>query len=149
MRRILGIALLVGALAGVRDVDAHCQVPCGIYDDEARFTLMNEHVTTIEKAMTQITAEGQPQNQVVRWVANKDQHADNLSQIATYYFLAQRIAPVDPSDAEAYTAYTAKLALLHGIVHHAMKCKQTTDGTHVESLRTLITAFHEAYGHGH
>ena len=33
---------------------AHCQIPCGIYDDKMRFTMMAEHVTTIEKSMNQM-----------------------------------------------------------------------------------------------
>jgi len=26
---------------------AHCQVPCGIYDDQARLDALEEHITTI------------------------------------------------------------------------------------------------------
>ena len=33
---------------------AHCEVPCGIYDDHARITQMLEDATTIEKAVAQI-----------------------------------------------------------------------------------------------
>jgi len=33
---------------------AHCEIPCGIYGDEARFAAIAEDLTTIEKAMTQI-----------------------------------------------------------------------------------------------
>jgi len=33
---------------------SHCQIPCGIYDDEARFTEIAEHITTIEKSMKEI-----------------------------------------------------------------------------------------------
>ena len=62
-------------LAAGPSLYAHCQIPCGIYDDEARFTLMLEDVTTIEKAMKQITEIGgqdKPNwNQLVRWVGNK------------------------------------------------------------------------------
>jgi nickel superoxide dismutase len=35
---------------------AHCEIPCGIYDDHARIHMILEHVTTIEKSMNQITA---------------------------------------------------------------------------------------------
>ena len=66
---------------------AHCQIPCGIYDDDARFTLMREHVATIEKSIKQITALGGEEkknwNQLVRWVDNKEHHADELSEIVT------------------------------------------------------------------
>ena len=33
---------------------AHCEIPCGIYDDELRISMLNEHITTIEKSMNQI-----------------------------------------------------------------------------------------------
>ena len=33
---------------------AHCQVPCGIYDDALRIVQIKEDVTTIWKAMKQI-----------------------------------------------------------------------------------------------
>lgn len=33
---------------------AHCEIPCGIYGDQARVDLIREHVTTIEKSMDMI-----------------------------------------------------------------------------------------------
>ena len=33
---------------------------------------------------------------MVRWVVNKEVHADELSDIVTYYFMAQRIKPGMP-----------------------------------------------------
>ncbi|EKX41493.1 hypothetical protein GUITHDRAFT_112465 [Guillardia theta CCMP2712] len=33
-----------------REAFAHCQVPCGIFDDAARFKLMFEDIRTIKKA---------------------------------------------------------------------------------------------------
>ena len=32
---------------------AHCEVPCGIYTDEARFVALEEDLKTIERAMGQ------------------------------------------------------------------------------------------------
>ena len=94
MKRILMIITLA-ALA--LQAQAHCQIPCGIYDDAARLTLMKEHVTTIEKSMNEIArltaASPKDPNQLVRWVNNKEVHADKLTEIVTCYFLAQRIKP--------------------------------------------------------
>ena len=97
------IALLGLAVVTPQPVRAHCQVPCGIYDDDARFTLLLEHITTIEKSMKRIKdLESQDHahaNQLVRWVSNKDSHADAFTEIVTYYFMAQRVkpAPVNPA----------------------------------------------------
>jgi nickel superoxide dismutase len=129
---------------------AHCQIPCGIYDDAARFTAMREHVTTIAKSMRQITALGAAEstdwNQIVRWVQNKEHHADELSHIVTHYFMAQRVKPAaDGADETAKRRYARQLELLHRILARAMKAKQTTDPAHVEALRGLIGEFEKAY----
>ena len=149
VRMLIGLSLL--ALVSSATF-GHCQIPCGIYDDEARITLMLEHVTTIEKAMNQITAIGKEetpdQNQLVRWVQNKDDHADQLSEIVTYYFMAQRIKPPKGDDDEAKKKYVTELSLLHRIMVHAMKAKQTIDQEHVKVMRELIGKFEKSY-HGH
>jgi nickel superoxide dismutase len=145
---LLSVSLAIVAFAGTK-AWAHCQVPCGIYDDPARFTAMREHVTTIEKSINQIEelsgAEEPNYNQIVRWVMNKENHADQLTEIATYYFLAQRIKPTDNSDQQKYARYLRELMLLHQIVVHAMKAKQTTDLEHVAALRQLIDQFEASY----
>jgi nickel superoxide dismutase len=129
--------LVLFAVASTAPVRAHCQIPCGIYNDEARFVLMKEHVATIEKSMKQIEAD-QNQNQTTRWVANKEKHADALSEIATAYFMAQRIKP-------GKDHYEKELKALHGILIYSMKAKQTTDLDNVEKLKELIHEFEHSY----
>lgn len=150
----INIKLIAGAVAVAAVVlgslaYSHCQIPCGIYDDEARFASIAEHITTIEKSMKEIerlSAEAKPNmNQIVRWVNNKDQHADELSEIVTYYFMAQRIKPAPESDAKAYADYTKKLTLLHRMLMDSMKSKQTTDLANVEHLKSALDEFHKAY----
>jgi nickel superoxide dismutase len=133
----LSLTALLAATAA-----AHCQIPCGIYDDAARITLMKEHVTTIEKSMKEIHTlkADSPQNinQLVRWVNNKEEHADKLTEIVTYYFLAQRIKP-------GTEHYDAQLKALHGMMIAAMKAKQSVDLEQVSSLRALIAQFETLY----
>ncbi|MCK4565370.1 MAG: superoxide dismutase [Verrucomicrobia bacterium] len=129
--------LVLFAVATTATVRAHCQIPCGIYNDEARFVLMKEHVATIEKSMKQIEADPN-QNQTVRWIMNKDKHADELSEIVTYYFMAQRIKPGKEN-------YEQELKALHGILVYSMKAKQTTDLANVEKLKELIHDFEHSY----
>ena len=144
---VLVILALVIALSSM--VYSHCQIPCGIYGDPARFDMIAEHITTIEKSMKQITGlskQDKPNmNQVTRWVNNKENHADELSHIVTYYFMAQRIKLVDKSQGKAYEDYIKKLTLLHEILVYSMKAKQTTDLSNVEKLRSLLTKFRVAY----
>ncbi len=126
---------------------AHCEIPCGIYDDEMRINMIAEHITTIEKSMNQIMKlEGQrPKNgnQLIRWVINKEHHADKLQHIVTQYFMTQRIK-LDAKN------YSEKLTLLHKMLVCAMKCKQTTDLSHITTLRSLLKEFQDLYfGHSH
>jgi nickel superoxide dismutase len=143
-------AALFAMVLSVPTVRAHCQIPCGIYDDGARFTLMLEHVTTIEKSMNQIIkldGEKTPDwNQLVRWVDNKEDHAGELSEIVTFYFMAQRIKPPkEDAGAEVLARYDRELELLHRILVRTMKARQTTDLAHVEALRMLIGQFRNSY----
>jgi nickel superoxide dismutase len=138
--KILRTMLMTAAIASI--AGAHCQIPCGIYDDRARITLMEEHVATIEKSMNEIAklSADSPQNmnQLVRWVSSKDEHADQLTEIVTYYFLTQRIKPDSAN-------YEAELKALHGMMLAAMKCKQTVDLKNVEDLKALIHRFEALY----
>lgn len=142
-------AFLISTAVFVSIVYSHCQIPCGIYNDPARFDEMSEHIITIEKAMKQITELSQQDkpnmNQIVRWVQNKDKHADELSHIVTYYFMAQRVKPVDKTDAVHHELYVKKLTLLHELLVYSMKAKQTTDLSNVEKLRNTLSEFRKAY----
>ena len=74
---------------------AHCEIPCGIYDDEMRVKMIFEHISTIEKSIKQIMKlekdADRNYNQLIRWVVNKEQHANELQEIVTQYFMTQRI----------------------------------------------------------
>lgn len=159
MKRSLAIAItLVAALGLAARAQAHCQIPCGIYHDELRVQLIEEHIETISKSMRSIvdlakdpTANA---NQLIRWVTNKEDHAQQIQDIVTAYFMAQRVKWADPSDEAAHAAYVHQLVLLHQLQVHAMKAKQSTDLGEVETLRSLVKDFRKAYfgddgGHSH
>ena len=146
MKKIYGILfsaflLVVGTASYAA---GHCEIPCGIYDDQARVQTMAEHIATIEKSMKNIIAlSGESPinyNQMVRWVNNKEHHTNELQHIVTQYFMTQRIKPDTRN-------YEKKLSVLHKMLVHAMKCKQTTDLSQVEALRALLKAFHGLYFH--
>jgi len=127
------------------NVGAHCEIPCGIYDDEMRINIITEHITTIEKSMKEILEleKAQPinYNQLVRWVTNKEEHATRLQEIVTQYFMTQRVKPGTKN-------YEKNLAVLHKMLLSGMKCKQTTDLSHTGTLRSLLKEFHDLYfGH--
>ena len=128
---------------------SHCQIPCGIYGDHMRFDMIAENLTTVEKSMNQITQlskKDKPNmNQIVRWVNNKEKHADDISQIITYYFMAQRIKPADKADAHEYEHYIEKLTVLHEMLVYTMKAKQSIDLENVQKIRALLAQFKTAY----
>jgi len=127
---------------------AHCEIPCGIYGDEARFGAIQENITTIEKSMMKIeelSVDLKNINQLTRWVNNKEHHADDIRHIVTQYFMTQRIKLPDESDAGAVAAYEKKLVLLHKMMVYAMKCKQTTDLSTAKKLHDLTHEFQKVY----
>ena len=124
---------------------AHCEIPCGIQDDEVRAKLIYEHTVTIEKSMNNIAELGKQNpvnyNQLVRWVLNKEEHATKIQQTIYQYFMTQRLR----ADAEKYTD---KLIILHKMLQAAMKCKQSIEIENVQALRSLLKEFEILYfGH--
>ena len=145
---------IILALAAVcmcsSDLYAHCEVPCGIYGDDARFSAIAEDVQTIEKAMGMIAdlagKDGaQSTNQLVRWVVTKEEHANKIQHVVTQYFMTQRMKAPAGDDAAAFAAYTDKLVLLHKMLRTAMLCKQSVDTTHPQVLHDLLHEFKAAY----
>ena len=140
------LAVLLPLSFSISTASAHCEIPCGIYDDQLRTQLIAEHATTIEKSMKQIIALSKATatntNQLVRWVSNKESHASEIQQIVSQYFMTQRIKP-------GQEKYSEKLILLHKILIAAMKCKQTTDHSHVNALRAHLKEFEMLYFNQH
>jgi nickel superoxide dismutase len=133
---------LLAILLFTASAGAHCELPCGIYDDEARLDEMAEDIVTIEKSVMEIKELQQEKeinyNQLVRWIDNKEAHANALQETVSQYFLTQRIKFDDAK-------YNEKLAALHQMLVYAMKCKQTVDPKMVENLRQAHQRFSELY----
>ncbi|MCB1095346.1 MAG: hypothetical protein KDN22_07170 [Verrucomicrobiae bacterium] len=140
-------AVLSFATVAPEPAFAHCQVPCGLYDDEGKFAELNQHIATIEKAMAQITElsakAAENQNQIIRWTINKESHAQKIQDEISAYFLAQRLKL--PEAGADKSGYLAHLELLHQITVYAMKCKQTTDPANVAALKKSLSSYQAAY----
>lgn len=132
---------------------AHCEIPCGIYGDSVRIVLIYEHIETIEKSMNQInelSKSAHPDyNQLVRWVMNKEEHAKKIQEIVSQYFLHQRIKIKSADDEVAYRKYIKQLTSLHEVLVFAMKSKQSTDLSIIDSLREKVHVFEHAYFDNH
>ena len=121
----------------------HCQVPCGIYDDAIRVRQMLEDVSTIDKAINQIIelndkSDAQSTQQLVRWVNNKEIHADKIITTISNYFLTQRVKP-------SAEDYLLRLSEHHQVILLSMKVKQKTDAEVAEDLRKSVEALSKYY----
>ena len=122
---------------------SHCQVPCGIYDDYARVKAMLEDAATAKKAIELIEdlaekTDPQSQNQLVRWVTNKEKHAQNIIATIGDYFLTQRVKASQKD-------YTQRLKDHHAVIVAAMKVKQTVDAKNVATLEQGLKALIKYY----
>ena len=135
MKNYLSLLFVFASLFLARGADAHCQVPCGIYDDHARVESLLEDARTVEKACTMIhelaeKTDAQSRQQVVRWVTNKESHAENVIRTVCDYFLTQRVKPSQED-------YVERLKRHHAVILAAMKAKQHAD---LESAAALTEA---------
>ncbi|MBU1633568.1 superoxide dismutase, Ni [bacterium] len=148
MKNVL-ISALISVIFVPVLVSAHCEIPCGIYGDEMRFDMITEHIATIEKSMTMITklsAEKEiDYNQLIRWVDNKETHADHIQEIVTQYFLTQRVKPVDKTDKVKLENYQQQLELCHHLLLLSMKTKQSTDNEIIHKLESTMDNFWKTY----
>ena len=146
-RKLMFITFSVvgSSLLWLQPAFAHCQIPCGIYDDYARVQSMLEDSATAEKSAKLIgelagKSDAQSQNQLVRWVMNKEQHAQKIISTISDYFLTQRVKP-DQKD------YAERLARHHAVIIAAMKTKQNADQKYAtmlkESIETLLPYYPE------
>ena len=147
---IVPFLLLQGSLL------AHCQVPCGIYNDAARIIQIQEDFSTIQKAMTKIKELSQQQdatsmNQLTRWVMTKEDHASKIQKVVSDYFLTQRIKA--KTEGSEFDTYVKQTTTLHKILVSAMKCKQTVDSRHADDglhqIETFIDLYFDTHGKEH
>ena len=127
---------------------AHCQMPCGIYNDAARIIQIQEDFSTIQKAMTKIKELSQQQdatsmNQLTRWIMTKEDHASKIQKVVSDYFLTQRIKA--KTEGSEFDTYVKQTTTLHQILVSAMKCKQTVELGQVDEGLHQIEAFINLY----
>ncbi len=146
---LLSVAVITAVLTSKSF--SHCEVPCGIYDDEMRIHQIREYINTIEKSMIAVKELSQgindplTLNQAVRWINNKEEHARKIQHIVWQYFFTQRVKPVDPKNKEKYSKYLKELELLNKLSFYAMKAKQSVDIEVVKKLRQTLEKFEEVY----
>ena len=134
IKTFLGLVITLTAYSPI--AYSHCQIPCGIYDDYARVKTMLEDVATARKAVkliTELSGKSDPQskNQLVRWVVNKETHAQNIISTISDYFLTQRVKSEEKD-------YVEQLKKHHAVIVAAMQVKQNADMKYVDALEVSI-----------
>ncbi len=149
MKRKISFLLLILTMSVYTNLNAHCEIPCGIYNDLLRIELISEHITTIEKSMNEINRLSKEKevnyNQIVRWVNAKEEHANKIRRIMVKYFMTQRIKIKKANDKKAFDTYIKQLTLAHKMLVLVMKSKQTTDTKYTKEMRTTLKQFSESY----
>ena len=123
-------ASLVFGLTGA-NLEAHCQMPCGIYHDDMVYDLIDQYVETMIKANTIINQTKfetvRQKNEFIRWVMEKEKESTDVAQLITTFFLQQKIKTGESDTAKRLESAHKLLALLVSI-------KQNTDVKIVESF---------------
>ena len=134
---------------------AHCQVPCGIYDDARKIIEIEEDIMTIKKAINNIQLissqniqTAQDMNQLVRWITTKEEHAQHIQNTIMEYYLSQRIKPKEKNN-DDYLKYVSMTTLCQQIIFYAMKTKQSVDKKHLGELSNILNEFENIYFDSH
>jgi nickel superoxide dismutase len=145
--RLSALVAAAGLLVATHSASAHCQVPCGIYDDHARVTAMLEDADTVIKAGNMMieladAQDAQGQQQFVRWVNNKESHAQKIISTIADYFLTQRVKASQDD-------YVQRLKDHHAVIVTAMKAKQSADPAAGEALKEAVAQLTTYYPEHH
>lgn len=137
------LCAMILVLAAPSFVSAHCQVPCGIYDDNARVTSMLEDVATIQKAVKLLEelagkTDVQSKQQFVRWVTTKEAHAQKIISTIADYFLTQRVKATQED-------YVQRLKDHHAVIVGAMKAKQNASMESADALEKAVQVLLKYY----
>lgn len=147
-RNYLLVIVMLIMLPGAKAL-AHCEVPCGIYEDEMRIEMIREDITTITKSIENIQElaekqDPQSMNQMVRWINTKEDHANKIQEIITQYFMTQRVK-ANPEKEEDQKKSAEQLKYLHEMLVYAMKMKQSLSMENIELFNNSMKHFEKAY----
>ncbi len=123
MKKQLFLAVSMIALCSHHPVDAHCQMPCGIYHDDMVFDRIDQYIETMVKCVAVLKDNKfesiQDHNEFVRWVIQKEKSSDEIADLITEYFLQQKIKVGDDDTTKRLVSAHKLLFLLVQIKQHA------------------------------
>ncbi|MEC7840079.1 MAG: superoxide dismutase [Ni] [Chlamydiota bacterium] len=135
----VGLASLLLTSGGL---NAHCQMPCGIYHDDMVIDQIDQYAETMYKAVSELNSNlfnsPKDKNQFVRWVLEKEKESDVATKLITEYFLQQKVKP-DEDGTEN------KVLALHKVLFLIVKIKQNTEKKYVLEFMNEWKKFKEMY----
>ncbi len=144
LSRFLTIAVLCASF-GVSNLWAHCQVPCGIFDDYLKLQSLIQDADTVIKAANEMQklagkSDAQSMQQFIRWTNNKESHAEHVIHSISDYYLAQRVK-TNMED------YNERLLKHHAVMIAAMKAKQSANPETGAALKAALIELAPYYPH--
>jgi len=104
-------------------LSAHCQMPCGIYDDQMVYDEVNQFYLTMFKAVKALQNNkfnsDEDRNQFIRWVMTKERLCNEIAMLLTTYFFQQKIMPIDDN--------IDMVKSLHRLLFQLVAIKQNVD----------------------
>jgi nickel superoxide dismutase len=137
------IAQKVNQHIHVEVVDAHCDIPCGIYDPHHALIGALTVIRMVDLINNLVEAHGKDANaeffnSMARYVAIKEEHAELTKHEV-------RIIWGDFIKAEHVEAYPQLPGLVHKIMQLGSKARQTVDRSTAEALLAAVNEFAEIF----
>jgi nickel superoxide dismutase len=124
----IGIA---GSLYLTPSLNAHCQMPCGIYHDDMVYDQIDQYTETMYKGVAVMLdskfESAKERNEFVRWTMQKESASDEAASILTKYFLQQKIKPGESDTAK-------RIESVHKLLFLLVAIKQNVDLTFVKEF---------------
>ncbi len=106
------------------NLQAHCQMPCGVYHDNMVYDQIDQYVETMYKGMSVLKDSKfhgvHDWNEFIRWVGLKERESDETADLILTYFLQQKIKPGEHDTAK-------RLESAHKLLFYLVGIKQNTD----------------------
>lgn len=124
LRKVLLLSTISFLFSLESTLEAHCQLPCGIYHDNMVYDQVDQFVETVYKGISVMNDSKfnsvKDKNEFIRWVIEKEKSCNDTAELITKYFLQQKIKP-DEDDT------VKRIVSAHKLLFMLTAIKQNTD----------------------
>jgi len=105
-------------------LQAHCQMPCGIYHDDMVYDQIDQYAETMYKGISVMNNSKfdtvRDKNEFMRWVMQKEEASNEAADLILKFFLQQKIKPNEPDTVK-------RLVCAHNLLCMIVLIKQNTE----------------------